>query len=140
MRASDLHAATQAKLFPGVKFGKKGRTASQEANFEFQCRAHKIPVSAQFRFAQSAHASNARRRWIADFAFLEAKVMVEIDGGVWMAGGGAHSHPTDITRNMTKQNDATLLGFVTLRFTPAEVKSGHAIAFTQRILHTRGKP
>lgn len=76
--------------------------------------------------------------WEFDFAFLAHKLLIEIDGGIWRPGGGAHSHPIDITRNMTKQNDAALAGFITLRFTPAEVKSGHAIAFTQRVLATRG--
>lgn len=140
MRASDLNAATQTKLFPGLKLGKQRTAVSQESTFAFQCRAYKLPdVTAQYRFAQSAYPTNARRRWIADFAFLELKVMIEIDGGLHIPGMG-HSRATGIERSMTKQNDAALLGFVTLRFTPKEVKSGHAIAFTQRILHTRGKP
>lgn len=38
------------------------------------------------------------------------------------------------TRNMAKQNDAVLLGWAVLRFTPAQVKNGEAIAFVQRAL------
>lgn len=39
---------------------------------------------------------------------------------------------------MTKQNDAMLLGYQVLRFTPAEVKTGHAVAFTQKVLQSKG--
>jgi very-short-patch-repair endonuclease len=122
-------------------FATKGRkiTVSQESTFAFQCRALKLPsVIPHYRFAQDKHPGDKRRVWIADFAFLEWRLMVEIDGGIWMPKGGAHSHPIDITRNMTKQNDAALLGFFTLRYTPAEVKSGQAIGFTQKVLHARG--
>ena len=64
-----------------------------------------------------------------------------------MAGGGAHSNPRDIERNMRKRNDAALLGYTVLAFTPRDVTAGNAIAFTQRVLHrlsanacTRGAP
>jgi hypothetical protein len=139
MKAMDLHPPTQEALFAAIHAAKKRKIPSEESNFAFQCRALKLPpATPRYRFGQAKHPDSKRRVWIADFAFLESKVMVEVDGGIWMPKGGAHSHPVDITRNMTKQNDAALLGFVTLRFTPAEVKSGHAIAFTQKVLHSRG--
>lgn len=141
MRAADVHREVQRKLFAELNGARNGRKMppSQESSFAFQCRALKLPpATPKYRFEQSEHPGNKRRVWIADFAFLDFQVMVEIDGGIWMPKGGAHSHPIDITRNMTKQNDAALQQFVTLRFTPQEVKSGHAISFTQRVLHTRG--
>ncbi len=115
---------------------RKRKPVSQERTFAFQCKASKLPVTAQYRFGQSKHPQSKRRVWIADFAFLDSKVMVEIDGGIHIPGMG-HSRGSGISRSMTKQNDAALLGFFTLRFTPAEVKSGAAIAFTQRILGQR---
>lgn len=110
-----------------------------EKAYEFQCKALRLPAfERQARFPQSEHPGNARRRWAIDFLFREHKVAIEIDGGIWMAGGGAHSHPIDITRNMTKQNDLALLGILVLRFTPREATNGFAVAFTQRVLATRG--
>jgi very-short-patch-repair endonuclease len=99
------------------------------------------PVSPQYPIARPGVLTPKTRKaafWYFDFAFVSFKVLVEIDGGIFRPGGGAHSHPVDITRNMSKQNDAALAGFVTLRFTPQEVKSGHAIAFTQKMLCLKG--
>jgi len=104
--------------------------------FEFQCRQYRLPPSIRsFPMPQSAHPHNARRQWYFDRAFPRQRLLVEIDGGIWRKGGGAHSHPLDIERNMRKQNDATLAGWRILRFTPAEITGGDAIAFTQRVLH-----
>ena len=85
---------------------------------------------------KSEFPNNPKRMWVFDRIFPDFKLIIEIDGGIWIAG--AHGHPVDITRNMTKQNDAALLGFQLLRFTPREAKNGHAITFTQRVLHTKG--
>lgn len=118
------------------------RNDSAEREFAFQCLAMKLPhVIAQFQLDRPGVLTPKTRkqaRWAFDFGFPDQKVLVEVQGGVWMKGGGAHSHPVDITRNMTKQNDAVQLGYAVLQFTPAEIKNGHAIAFTQRVLHTRG--
>ncbi len=127
-----------AQLFPGQK---PKRSNAAELSFEFQCRALKLPqLEFHYRFPNLAGTLTPKTRklalWEFDFAFLEFDVLVEIDGGIWI--GGAHSHPVDVTRNMTKQNDATLLGFSILRFTPREVKTGHAVAFTQKLLHKKG--
>jgi very-short-patch-repair endonuclease len=118
----------------------KGRkiNVSQESSFAFQCRVSKLPEHVpQYRFAQAKYAGHRRRVWIADFAFLDWMTMVEIDGGLHIPGMG-HSRATGIERSMVKQNDAALLGFHTLRFTPREVKSGHAVGFTQKVLEAKG--
>jgi len=86
--------------------------------FEFQCRQYRLPPSIRsFPMPQSAHPHNARRQWYFDRAFPRQRLLVEIE------------------RNMRKQNDATLAGWRILRFTPAEITGGDAIAFTQRVLH-----
>lgn len=139
IRASDLSPAVRAKLGI-VGTPKRGRPKQDEsANREFmiQCQGLKLPPAAvQWRFANSKHPNNAARKWRCDVLFPDYRLMVEIDGGIWVRG--AHSHPTDIIRNMTKQNDAMLLGYQVLRFTPAEVKTGHAVAFTQKVLQSKG--
>jgi very-short-patch-repair endonuclease len=144
MRQADLGLNVQAQLRARepVSAPKKrvAKDNTAERMFAFQCRAMKLPaVSAQFTMPRPGVFTPKTRKqstWVFDFAFPELKLLVEIDGGIWI--GGAHGHPLDITRNMTKQNDATLAEFALLRFTPAEVKSGHAIAFTQRVLAHKG--
>lgn len=87
----------------------------------------------QFKFAKALG-----REWTADFAWPDLKLLLEVDGGVWRRGGGAHSHPSNILRDMEKQNDATLLGWRVLRFSTDEVKSGHAVRFVERVMDSRG--
>lgn len=140
MHARDLNPQTRLALeAAGHSLGAvKGRRRDQseaEDLFDFQCRAFQLPVyHRQFRFAREIG-----REWRADFAFLEAKLLVEIDGGIWTRG--AHGHPLDITRNMEKRNDATLLGWWLVSFPTHEIKSGEPIAFVQRVLAklTHGK-
>jgi very-short-patch-repair endonuclease len=140
IHASDLDPATRAKLGLAAKPRGRRKKADQDRadrQFLFQCRALQLPpVFAQWRFENSKHPNSASRKWRADFVFPDYKLLVEVDGGVWIRG--AHGHPADIIRNMTKGNDAALLGFTVLHFTPAEVTSGHAVAFTQKVLETRG--
>lgn len=112
------------------------RRRRYEDLFEFQCKAYRLPPSERhFPIPQSARPLDPRRRWYFDRAFEKERLLIEIDGGIWREGGGAHSHPKDIERNMTKQNDAVFAGWSVLRFTPAEVTSGEAIAFTLRMLN-----
>jgi hypothetical protein len=139
IRASDLSPAVRAKL--GIVHAPKKRPKQSDAAdraFLFQCQALKLPpVFAQWRFQNSQHPSNAYRKWRCDFVFDDPyRLMIEIDGGIFIRG--AHSHPLDIIRNMTKGNDAVLLGYAVLHFTPAEVTSGHAVAFTQKVLRAKG--
>lgn len=60
------------------------------------------------------------RHWRFDYALPVSLIAIEIEGGIWRAGGGAHSHPTAILRDMAKYNAATLLGWRVLRYQPAD--------------------
>jgi hypothetical protein len=111
-----------------------------EETFAFQCRAYKLAVVEKFFLASSGTfkpmvgKKGQRTGWIFDFSIVGAHLLVEIDGGIWRAGGGAHSHPLDLTRNMHKRNDAALAGYRVVAFTPEEVKSGTAIAFVRKMV------
>lgn len=107
-----------------------------ENDFAYQCVALRLP-----NFVRQFRVKNTRKKdghYRFDFCFPDYWLIVEIDGGIWMEGGGAHSHPIDIVRNMQKQNDALLYGYSCLRFTPAEVTDRFAIGYTQRVLYARG--
>lgn len=67
------------------------------------------------------------RKWSMDFAFPKLKISVEIEGGIWMKGGGAHSRPMNIQRDVEKQNAAVLLGWRPLRFSDKEIRAGVSI-------------
>lgn len=90
-------------------------------------------VTEQFPFAKPLG-----RLFKADFAFVEYQLLIEISGGLWMKGGGAHSRPAKIAGDMRRHQYAVRLGYFMLPFTPDEVKSGHAIAWTEDVLRHLG--
>lgn len=68
------------------------------------------PWREQYRF-------HSTRMWRFDFAWPERKIAFEIEGGIWRPGGGAHSHPENIERDVEKNNAAVLLGWSVIRIT-----------------------
>src|SRR3972149_6357710 len=74
-----------------------------------------VPVE-QYRF-------DPHRRWKVDFAWPAFRVGVEIEGGIWRRGGGGHSHPLHIERDLEKNNAALLLGWRMFRITGKMLRS-----------------
>lgn len=72
------------------------------------------------------------RRWRSDFAFEKAKVLVEVEGGHWVAG--RHNRGTGFERDMEKYNTATELGWSVLRYTPRMVRTGEALRQIERVV------
>jgi very-short-patch-repair endonuclease len=140
---SDVHSdAAQAKLFAGwgrpTKKPKRG--ASQEDLFAFQCKSRQLPsVERNFRFAQSV-----KRQWRFDFAFLDAKLAVEVEGlvvhriGTELVCTGRHASVDGFRQDCVKYATAALLGWTVLRFEQSQVKTGYAIEMAQKLLFARG--
>ena len=59
------------------------------------------------------------RRWRIDFAVIDLKIGIEIEGGVW--SGGRHTRGKGFIDDMEKYNAAVTLGWVILRFTPQDL-------------------
>ncbi len=59
------------------------------------------------------------RKFRADYAFPLHRVLIEIDGGLWVNGG--HSRGAARMHDMAKDRAATLLGWRTLRYAPTEL-------------------
>ena len=112
----------------------KAKREQFERLFAHQCAVVGIaaPIP-QYQFA-----AELGRKWAADFAWPDLKLIVEIEGGIHQRGGGAHSRPMGILRDMEKSNHAVLLGWRVLRFSTDEVKSGHALRFVERVMDPRG--
>jgi very-short-patch-repair endonuclease len=71
-----------------------------------------------------------RFRW--DFAWPSKKILVEVQGAIWVKGG--HSTGTGITRDAEKLNLATLAGWKILIVTAEHIKSGQALLWIQEAL------
>jgi very-short-patch-repair endonuclease len=75
------------------------------------------------------------RKWRADFSvepIEAARILVEIDGGSWVAG--RHTRGTGFEKDAEKLNAAAELGFRVLRYTPRMIESGEALDQIRRIL------
>ena len=60
-----------------------------------------------------------KRKWRFDYAIVEYKIAIEIDGGVWIKG--RHNRPIGYIKDMEKFNTAASMGWVVLKFTPDQL-------------------
>lgn len=96
-----------------------------EQMFLDQCQAVGLIPEQEYVFA-------APRKWRADFAFLGPRILIEIEGGSWIAG--RHSRGSGFAKDCEKYNKATLLGWKVFRFTTEMVKDGTALTTTLEAL------
>ena len=80
------------------------------------------------------------RDWRFDFAWPNAKVAVEIDGGQWkpirrrdgsVSYGGRHNTPEGFRSDCEKLNAAAVLGWTVLRFTGEMLEEDTPLVFEQ---------
>jgi len=79
------------------------------------------------------HKFHSVRRWRFDLAFLENKLAIEIEGGVWIRG--RHTRGSGFISDIDKYNNAVLLSWKVLRFTPNDVKTGKALQVINSFFH-----
>ena len=72
------------------------------------------------------------RKFRADFALVESRLLVEVQGGVYTRRG--HGSITGVLADMKRGNVAALAGWYVLRVTPDEVEDGRALALVKRAL------
>lgn len=81
------------------------------------------------------------RKFRFDFAFEQnvyepgggqSKWLLEVQGGIWSKGG--HTSGVGVSRDMVKNNMATLLGYKILLVGGKEIKSGQAMAWIKEAI------
>lgn len=80
------------------------------------------------------HRFHPTRKWLFDYAWPEEKVALEVEGGIWRKGGGAHSRPANIMRDIEKYNAATVLGWRVIRCTPQTLFNNLTIEMVRQLL------
>ena len=61
------------------------------------------------------HQFHPIRKWRFDYAIVELKIAVEVDGAVWV--GGRHNRASGYIADMEKLNTAASMGWLVLRIT-----------------------
>lgn len=105
------------------------KAMTKEQAFLLMLKARKMPTpTLEYVFAPP-------RRFRLDYAWVEQKVGLEVDGGIWT--GGAHGRGTGILRDQTKTNLAAGLGWRILRCTPRKLMADETLDHIARALEWR---
>ena len=105
------------------------KTSTLENDLAFQIRVAGLPVPRrEFVFCPW-------RKYRADFAWPEEKLLVEAEGGIFAKGKGWHMSVGGYLDDMEKYNLAALMGFRVLRFSRKEIDSGNALSQIEQALN-----
>jgi very-short-patch-repair endonuclease len=132
--ATDLFADARDAPSKLARLIKRSKNSRFEDDLAWQITARGLPVPLrQHRFVEA-------RKFTADFAWpsIEFRLLVEVQGGIFRLGGGAHSHPTNLLRDIEKAQLAALGGWFVLPVTTDEVSKGTAIGHLERFFASRG--
>lgn len=115
---------------------KPRRQATPRPDFEsllaFQISASMLPLpDRQVKYATG-------RKVTADFGWPAFRLLVEVQGGIWRRGGGAHGGGAAIEKDIEKSQLAVINGWAMFPVTTDEVKSGKALQLIELALQTKG--
>jgi very-short-patch-repair endonuclease len=98
---------------PRLRFRAKQSPSRLEDRFLMIWKASDGPaLEREYRF-------HDKRRWRADFAQLEAHVLIEIEGGIWV--NGRHNRAAGFNADLEKYLEAGLAGWRVFRFGPDQI-------------------
>ena len=75
------------------------------------------------------------RKFRFDFAFVDERLLVEINGGTY--NGGAHGRGVGINRDYEKGNLAVVNNWRVLSFDTKQVKSGAALEVVEQLINNQ---
>src|SRR4051812_23319814 len=99
-----------------------------EETLATHCQAYRVTVEREYRF-------DPLRRWRFDFAVVDKKLGIEVEGGTWT--NGRHNRGSGMAADCIKYANAVLQGWAILRFTTEQVISGYAIDTILQYLEMR---
>ena len=82
------------------------------------------------------HRFHEERQWRFDYAWPEARVAFEREGGTW--GSSRHTSGEGYRNDCEKYSEAALAGWVVIRATADMLRDGSALALLRRTLLARG--
>lgn len=108
----------------------KARREHLELTFKSQLKAVGIREGWQCEYQ-----FHAERKWRFDFAFVDRKLAIEVEGGTTY-GKSRHSKGAGFDADAEKYNTASAMGWTLFRFSSDMIKSGKAILFVKDFLRT----
>lgn len=84
-------------------------------------------------YVREAHV-HPRRKFRADFLFIEKKLIVEVQGGAWV--GGRHTNGAGFEDDCERTCLLVLEGYRLLTVTPKQVKDGRALSWVELAIAT----
>ena len=101
------------------------KLSTGEELFALNCKVLGVEYEREYAFVPG-------RKFRADFYIPAAKLLVEVEGGTWIAG--RHSRGVGMAKDCGKYNLATRLGYRLLRYTTDMVERGDALEDLESIL------
>ena len=80
----------------------------------------------------SEHKFHPIRKWRFDFAIVDLKIAIEVEGGVWTKG--RHTRGSGFINDTIKYNTATSMGWSILRFAATELYTKKTIDFIKNTI------
>lgn len=108
-----------------------GRESKGERDLRFQLQFAEIP------FRREAADVIPGRKFRFDFALDGPRVLVEVEGAIWKRGGGGHSHPSGIERDIEKASLAAANGWRLVRGTTDDVREGRLLGWIRAAIAWR---
>lgn len=100
--------------------------------FAQQCQFAGLPVPvAEFRF-------HPVRKWRFDWAWVDQKLAMEVHGGAFMQGGGAHTRGAGFRDDAEKMAEAAIAGWRIIPVLPEQIDNGIAINLIERAIAAFG--
>lgn len=84
------------------------------------------PLVPEFRF-------NPERCWRADFAHVESRTLIEIEGGLHIFGGGRHNRAAGFIADAEKYLEAFLDGWSVVRLTADQITAPNIEQIIRRL-------
>ncbi len=82
--------------------------------------AWKLSTDAEWPF-ESEHVFHPVRKWRFDWASIDLKLAIEIEGVTYKGPAGRHQRASGLTEDCHKYNSALALGWRVVRVTPAMI-------------------
>ncbi len=82
---------------------------------------------------------HAERKWRADFAHVESRTLIEIEGGIFIKGGGRQNRAAGFIADAEKYLEAFLAGWNVVRLTEAQFTAPNVERIIRRVRFDIGR-